>query len=82
MSVRRMPVSSAAEMIAAIVASAEPGVCCRAMQVMEFGDGRIARRQHFGIDLRGDYSEHVRVDHACQAIHLLTPGPEIILAGR
>ena len=53
-----------------------------AVQIMKFGDARVAARKHFGIHLPGNCGQGVGIDSACQRIHSFAPGPEVVATCR
>ena len=53
-----------------------------AMQVMKFGDRRVATDQHFAVGLPRNGCQCRGVDSARELIHALAPGPETVTPGR
>ena len=53
----------------------------RVMQIVELGDGGVARLQHLAIELGRDRLGVVGAEPVDEAVHHLPPGPETVLAG-
>jgi len=60
---------------------ADAAVIRLVVQVVEFGDGRIARLEHLDVSLAGDRCDSGGIDGSGEPVHAVAPGPEVVPAG-